>query len=216
MRAVKTKLFIYVILLWAVISIACGSLTPTPLLPWLNPTSTRRPTYTPKNYIASTATEQRQAMARATDTQAPANTPSPAPTINATKTALMSTVIAYLLNTVTPQPSATLWSNLESCDAIKIKYDAATSLQWDKYVDSVRGKNIHFSGDVINVHSDNEVYVVSGDPCDYYLEGIPYNTAIRISPDKQVEGYGTIEDIYYDWFYPDVYINVILDTLIIR
>jgi hypothetical protein len=199
------KYFWFTILLVTLFSSACSeaeiqTMQPT-YIPF--PTYTEYPTYTPL------------------PTDTPANTPSPSPTINATKTALMSTVIAFMLNPVTPQPSATLWTDRVTCSEILSKYNNSTDLQWHDFIAKVLGRNFHFSGEIFEVIQGNLVMLsLDGDDiyCDVWLYNISNDIALRLYKDQRLEGYGTIRDIDEGIFsgYVVVDINVIPDTLIIH
>jgi len=123
--------------------------------------------------------------------------------------------------TDTPIPTGTVTPTLIpgalDCNMINSNhFEGITDYQWAEYIKTVIGKQSYFSGGVFNVNVDGVVELSATNPqCIYLLSNIPLERVIKINKDQYMEGYGAISAIKYN----DgaiIYINVLMDSLIIR
>jgi hypothetical protein len=72
-----------------------------------------------------------------------------------------------------------------------------TDLQWQHYRRNIRGEQIRFSGEVIEVYSNGEVQIDDGEGIVVVtLYGVPTDLALSLYQNQYVEGIGTVRDVY--------------------
>jgi hypothetical protein len=69
---------------------------------------------------------------------------------------------------------------------------------------------------VEQVYDDGSVWLTDIGECSIILNNVPHNVAISLSKGQYIEGYGTIEDIYYILVMVEIHIKIDPDELKVR